>query len=123
MSAKKMEETGGEAKTNLAFPSAMDVAAELSLSSAGFAITVLFPSSDVVVVVVVVVVSSSPIPTPPRAGKLTFASSPRIFRAASSYFRAASLAVLKVPSQSLTPFRGSLISAAHFPQGRRLTPL
>mmetsp|Transcript_2688 Transcript_2688/g.9910 ORF Transcript_2688/g.9910 Transcript_2688/m.9910 type:complete len:258 (+) Transcript_2688:1465-2238(+) len=55
-------------------------------------------------------------------GKLHLACFPRIFLAASSYLRAASFAVLKVPNQSLIPFLGSRISAAHLPQGLRRTP-
>lgn len=57
------------------------------------------------------------------AGKLTLALLPRMRRASSSYARAASSAVLKVPSQTRTPFCGSRISAAHFPHGLCLIPL
>lgn len=56
-------------------------------------------------------------------GKLSFARGPRNLIAASSYARAASSAVLKVPSQTRVACFGSRISAAHFPHGRCRTPL
>ncbi|CAI0441243.1 unnamed protein product [Linum tenue] len=55
--------------------------------------------------------------------KLVSASGPRSWTAALSYTIAASSAVSYVPNQSLTRLSGSLISAAHFPHGRRRTPL
>ncbi|RRT80131.1 hypothetical protein B296_00019600 [Ensete ventricosum] len=65
--------------------------------------------------------------SPPAAaavsGKLSFALFPRISSAATSYARAASSAVPYVPSHTLAPFLGSLISAAHFPHGRLRIPL
>ncbi|KAH0466140.1 hypothetical protein IEQ34_006243 [Dendrobium chrysotoxum] len=58
-----------------------------------------------------------------RSGKLRSARDPRIRYAARSYAIAASSAVSNVPNQTLAPFlAGSLISAANFPHGRRLTP-
>ncbi|RDX66545.1 hypothetical protein CR513_54676, partial [Mucuna pruriens] len=57
------------------------------------------------------------------SGKFTLALLPRILLASVSYALAASSAVLKVPSQTRTPFLGSRISAAHFPHGRCRIPL
>ncbi len=56
------------------------------------------------------------------SGKFSLALSPLKFLAAASYAKAASSAVSNVPSHTLAAFFGSRISAAHFPQGRCLTP-
>jgi hypothetical protein len=56
-------------------------------------------------------------------GKFVFALGPRNLIAAASYARAASSAVLKVPSQTRVFFDGSRISAAYRPHGLLRTPL
>ncbi|RRT78056.1 hypothetical protein B296_00027698 [Ensete ventricosum] len=62
------------------------------------------------------------IPRSPGRQKLVLALGPRRLRAASSYARAASSAVSKVPSHLRVFFQGSRISAANRPHGRFLTP-
>lgn len=57
------------------------------------------------------------------APKLVLAFGPRRLRAASSYARAASSAVSKVPSHFRVFFHGSRISAANRPHGLLRTPL